>query len=78
MVQNPMLADEHIRRKLEQQGLVLDRNYMNGLVTDIQVLSIRAWSCRRFSGSRRERSLRLSQNQHERRYALSVVRSDYL
>jgi hypothetical protein len=35
MVQNPMLAGEHIRRKLEQQGLVLDRNYINGIVNGI-------------------------------------------
>jgi hypothetical protein len=35
LVQNPMLAGEHIRRKLEQDGLVLDRNYINGIVNDI-------------------------------------------
>jgi len=35
MVQNPMLAGEHIDRKLDQQGLVLDRNYINGIVNDI-------------------------------------------
>jgi hypothetical protein len=35
LVQNPMLAGEQICRKLEQQGLVLDRNYINGIVNDI-------------------------------------------
>jgi len=35
MVQNPMLAGEHIRRKLEQDGLVLDRNYINSIVNQI-------------------------------------------
>ena len=35
MVQNPMLAGEHIRQKLERQGLVLDRTYINGIVNDI-------------------------------------------
>jgi len=35
MVQDPMLAGEHIRRRLEREGLVLDRNYINGIVNDI-------------------------------------------
>jgi hypothetical protein len=35
LVQNPMLAGEHIRRKLSQDGLVLDRNYINAIVNQI-------------------------------------------
>jgi|HubBroStandDraft_2_1064218.scaffolds.fasta_scaffold365956_2 hypothetical protein len=35
MVQEPMLSGEGIRRRLEQQGLVLDRNYINSLVNQI-------------------------------------------
>ena len=35
MLQEPMLSGEGIRRRLEQQGLVIDRNYINGLVNQI-------------------------------------------
>jgi hypothetical protein len=35
MVQEPMISGEGIRRHLEKQGLVLDRNYINGLVNQI-------------------------------------------
>lgn len=35
MVQQPMLFGQRIRRHLEQQGLILDRNYINGLVNQI-------------------------------------------
>jgi hypothetical protein len=35
MVQQPMLSGEGIRRHLEQQGLVLDRKYINSLVSQI-------------------------------------------
>ena len=35
IVQQPMLSGEGIRRHLEQQGLVLDRRYINALVSQI-------------------------------------------
>lgn len=35
LVQEPMISGEGIRRHLEKQGLVLDRNYINGLVNQI-------------------------------------------
>lgn len=35
MVQQPMLSGEGIKRRLEQQGLVLDRKYINALVSQI-------------------------------------------
>jgi hypothetical protein len=35
MAQEPMLSGEGIRRRLEQQGLVFDRNYINSLVNQI-------------------------------------------
>lgn len=35
MVQQPMLSGEGIRRQLEKQGLILDRNYINTLVNQI-------------------------------------------
>jgi hypothetical protein len=35
MVQNPMHSGEGIKRQLEKQGLVLDRKYINSLVSQI-------------------------------------------
>lgn len=35
LVQQPMISGEAIRRRLEMDGLVLDRNYINGLVDHI-------------------------------------------